>query len=113
MEKLEKNTIELQKFIDQLKKKTILPNGETQLYGKVVFNWSGNTKEDTIRVQVLTGHYEGKIMLFDENETFKDLFLKFSPNNQDYEFTKKGFLKITDTSGKSKLGKYEVTIQEK
>jgi hypothetical protein len=113
MEKFEKNTQELKKFIGQLKKKTELPNGDVQLYAKVIFNWSGNTKEDTIRVQSLSGHYAGKIMLFDENETFKDLFLTFSANNQEYEFTKKGSLKISDTTGKSKLGNYEVLIQEK
>ena len=113
MEKFEKNTQELQKFIAQLKKKTELPNGDVQLYAKVVFNFSGNTKEDVIRVQSLSGHYAGKIMLFDENETFKDLFLTFSANNQDYEFTSKGTLVISDTTGKSKLGNYKVVIQEK
>jgi hypothetical protein len=112
MEKVEKNTIELQKFIAQLKNKTLLPSGDTQFYGKVIFNWSGEPKEDLVRINILTGHHEGKVLVIDENKTFANLFVRFIPNSQDYEY-EKGVLKISDTSGKSKIGNYEVSIQEK
>ncbi len=113
MEKLEKNTIELKKFIDHLKNKTILPSGDTQFYGKAIFNSGENSKEDNVRINILTGHHEGKILLIDENRTFKDLFVRFIPNSQDYEFTDTGAFKISDTSGKSRIGNYEVIIEEK
>ncbi len=113
MDKAEKNRLELQKFVDQLKHKTIKKNGDTELFGTVVFNSEGISKEDTVRVQILTGHHAGKVLVIDENKTFKDVFVRFISNSQDYEFTKEGNFKITDTSGKSKLGNYEVIITEK
>ena len=113
MEKVEKNTIELQKFIEQLKNKTILPSGDTQFYGRVIFNWSGDSKEDLVRINILTGHHEGKVLVIDENKTFEKLFVRFIPNSQDYEYKGKGVFQISDSSGKSKIGNYEVTIQEK
>ena len=113
MEKLEKNTIELQKFIDHLKNKTVLPGGDTQFYGKAIFNCGENSKEDFLRINILTGHHAGKVLLIDENKTFKDLFVRFIPNSQDYEFTENGKFKISDSSGKSRIGNYEVIIEEK
>ncbi len=112
MEKVEKNLAELKKFEEQLKNKVVKPNGDTELYGKVNFNSDGIAKEDTIRVNILTGHHAGKVLLIDENGTFKDVFVRFISNSQDYEFTKEGKFKITDTSGKSKLGNYEDIIEE-
>ena len=114
MEKVEKNKIELQKFIDSLKDKQVLETGDTQLYGHVVFSWNGESVEDTVRVILITeGHHAGKVQVVDENKTFKDVFVRFISNGQDYEFSDKGIFKISDTSGKSKLGNYEVTIEEK
>ncbi len=113
MEQVEKNTIALNKFIAQLKNKVMLLSGDTQFYGNVIFNCAGNTKEDLVRINILTGHHQGKVLLIDANGTFKDLFVRFIPNSQDYECTAEGVLKISDTSGKSKIGNYEVLIQEK
>jgi len=113
MDKVEKNLLELKKFSDQLKNKKIKPNGDTELYGKVIFSCEGISKEDTIRINILTGHHAGKVLLIDENGTFKEVFVRFISNSQDYEFTKEGNFKITDTSGKSKIGNYEVIIEEK
>jgi len=113
MEKVEKNKIELQKFIAQLKNKTILPSGDTQFYGKAIFNCGGESKEDLVRIHILTGHHDGKVLLIDENNTFANLFVRFIPNSQEYEFTKEGLFKITDLSGNSRIGNYEVIIEEK
>lgn len=113
MEKVEKNKAELQKFIDQLKNRIIKKNGDTELFGRVTFECATVSKEDMVRVQFLTGHHAGKVLVIDENKTFKDVFVRFISNSQDYEFTKDGCLKISDTSGLSKLGNYVVTIEEK
>ncbi len=113
MEKAEKNKLELQKFVDQLKNKKVKSNGDIELFGRVNFNCASSSKEDTVRINLLTGHHAGKVLVIDENGTFKGLFVRFISNSQDYEFTKDGFLKISDTSGLSKLGNYEVIIEEK
>lgn len=112
MEKQEKNLFELEKYKSSLKNLKTKKNGDTEMYGSVIFKWQDQTLEDSARIQFLTGHHNGKVLVIDENDTFKNVFVKFISNSQDYLVLENGNLKITDTSGNSKLGNYEVLIEE-
>lgn len=112
MEKKEKNLLELEKYKSSLKNIKTKKNGDTEMYGNVIFKWQDQLLEDSARIQFLTGHHNGKVLVIDENDTFKDVFVKFISNSQDYLVLENGTLKISDTSGNSKLGNYEVLIKE-
>jgi hypothetical protein len=112
MEKVEKNRAELEKYKASLKNKKTKKNGDEEMYGKVIFSYQGKSLEDQARIQFLTGHHAGKVLVIDENDTFKDVFVKFISNSQDYLVLENGNFKISDTSGNSRLGNYEVILEE-
>jgi hypothetical protein len=113
MEKAEKNKQELEKYKASLKNLKVKRNGYEEMYGKVIFKWGDRFLEEDAPIQFLTGHHAGKVLVIDKNGTFKEVFVRFISNGQDYEVLENGNFRISDTSGKSSLGNYEVILEEK
>jgi len=110
-EKKEKNKAVLEQFVTGLIQVKVKRNGDREIFAKVRFTWADRKIEDAVRVQFLTGHHDGKVLVLDENALFKKVFVKFIANSQDYSIVNPTTLKITDQSGKSSLGNYEVLIE--
>ena len=107
---MNKNLIAFAKFKDQLSNKQQLSNGDETFKGHVIYNFNGQSLQETLKVTILLTTIEYGRIRIDDGDIINSnrVHMDFNSQFQDYTFSGDGFLVI---KGKSdRIGTYEVKI---
>jgi hypothetical protein len=98
-------------FKNSLQSPKSYKNGNQSFIGRVVYKTGGVVREEVLKVTLLLEGYESCKINIDDGSILRagEVYLSFSPEYQDYTFTKGGYLIITGTG---RNGAYEVKICE-
>lgn len=110
---IDKSLEALAKFKNQLKNPGQSENEDILFDATVNYKWKGNSVTENLEVKIcLSGYGANRVILTAGKKiNSKSLFLEFNPEYQDYTLTKNGSLIIKQINS-TKIGDYEVTIQE-
>jgi len=98
-------------FIEKLKNKKYLANGNVLFCGKVIYEYQNKQEEETLGICMRGGYGFGRLDIDDGNVlTVNKVHLTLDAKYQDFSLTDKCFLTIIGNS--PKLGNYKVTIIE-
>lgn len=101
-------------FRETLKNVTKLNSGDEVFIGKVIYEFSGKTISETLKVylKLVTANQDLHKIELEEGKTInsKLVHVDFTADYQKYTLSSEGFLNISGNSGR--IGKYKVTIIE-
>lgn len=110
---MSKNLIAFSTFRDQLFGQRQLSNGDETFSGRVIYNFNGQSLQETLKVTIrLTTSEYGKISIEEGDILNSDIVhMEFNSNYQNYSFSDEVFLIIKGTNS-PKIGNYEVKITQ-